>query len=215
MSTAQRPWRGVPSDERQIERRRRLFEATLGLADTSGLAAVTVRGVCALAGLTNRYFYENFSDTNDLLISLYEELAEQAMTNTAQGMSTTGLDLRSRIRGGVQAGITFVVDEYRRSRYLLVHATALPELNRRRRQLIGHVAESWAKTVQQAYGLGDESSALAAVSRFVVGGLIELATAFVQGDVVVPVDDLVESATDMALAAIEAIALRSPASAHE
>lgn len=212
MSTVQRPWRGVPSDERQVERRRRLFEATLGLAETSGLAAVTVRGVCALAGLTSRYFYESFSDTNDLLISLYEELAEQAMTNTAQAMSTAGTDLRSRIRNGVQAGITFVVEDDRRSRYLLVHATAVPELNRRRRQLIGHVAESWAKTVQPAYDFADESSALAAVSRFVVGGLIELSTAFVQGDVVMPADDLVESITDMAIAAIEAIALRSPTS---
>jgi AcrR family transcriptional regulator len=162
--------------------------------------------------LTSRYFYESFSDTNDLLISLYEELAEQAMTNTAQAMSTAGTDLRSRIRNGVQAGITFVVEDDRRSRYLLVHATAVPELNRRRRQLIGHVAESWAKTVQPAYDFADESSALAAVSRFVVGGLIELSTAFVQGDVVMPADDLVESITDMAIAAIEAIALRSPTS---
>jgi hypothetical protein len=66
--------------------------------------------------------------------------------------------------------------------------------------------------VQPAYDFADESSALAAVSRFVVGGLIELSTAFVQGDVVMPADDLVESITDMAIAAIEAIALRSPTS---
>lgn len=205
MTPERRPWRGIPADERQAERRRRLVEATLDLVEAKGLAAITVRGVCARAGLTSRHFYESFSDTNDLLISVYEELAEQGITGAAEGMDTIGDDLRSQVRAGVQAGINSMADDVRRGRFLLVHATAHPELNRRRRQLIAAGAELFAKTALDAYGISDEPPSLSAASRYAVGGVIELTTAYVEGDLTVSVGELVEMATDITLGAIGTI----------
>jgi AcrR family transcriptional regulator len=204
-STERRPWRGIPPDERQAERRRRLVEATLDLVEAKGLKGVTVRGVCASAGLTSRHFYESFTGTNDLLISVFEDLAEQGITSAAEGIGTTGNDLRSQIRGGVQAGINLMADDVRRGRFLLVHATAHPDLNRRRRQLIADAADLIARTAMQAYGISDEPPALAAASRFSVGGVIELATAYVEGDLKASVSELVEIATDITLGAIGTI----------
>jgi AcrR family transcriptional regulator len=204
-STERRPWRGIPPDERQAERRRRLVEATLDLVEAKGLKAVTVRGVCAGAGLTSRHFYESFTDTNNLLISVFEDLAKRGITSAAEGISTTVNDLRSQIRAGVQAGINLMADDVRRGRFLLVHATAHPDLNRRRRQLIADAADLIARTAMQAYGISDEPPALAAASRFSVGGVIELATAYVEGDLTASVSELVEIATDITLGAIGSI----------
>ena len=205
MSTERRTWRGILPDDRQAERRRRLVEATLDLVEAKGLKAVTVRGVCAGAGLTSRHFYESFADTNDLLISIYEDFAERGITSAAEGISTTGDDLRSLIRAGVQAGISLMTDDVRRGRYLLVHATAHPELNRRRRQILADATDLFAKTALQAYGISNEPPALAAASRFSVAGVIELATAFVEGDLTVSASELVEMATDITLGAMGTI----------
>jgi AcrR family transcriptional regulator len=205
MTPEGRLWRGIPANERQAERRRRLVEATLDLVEANGLAAVTVRGVCATAGLTSRHFYESFRDTNDLLISVYEELAEEGITGAAEGIHTTGDDLRSQVRAGVQAGITSMAEDVRRGRFLLVHATAHPELNRRRRQLIADGADLFAKTALQAYGISEEPPSLAAASRYAVGGVIELTTAYVEGDLTASISDLVEMATDITLGAIGTI----------
>jgi len=205
MTPERRPWRGIPADERQAERRRRLVEATLDVVEAKGLAGITVRGVCASAGLTSRHFYESFRDTNHLLISVYEELAEEGITSAAEGIHTTGDDLRSQVRAGVQAGITSMANDVRRGRFLLVHATAHPELNRRRRQLIADGADLFAKTAMEAYGISEEPPALAAATRYAVGGVIELTTAYVEGDLTASISDLVELATDITLGAIGTI----------
>jgi AcrR family transcriptional regulator len=206
VSTNRRPWRGIPADDRQAERRRRLVEATLDLVEAQGLKGVTVRGVCAQAGLTSRHFYESFTDTDNLLISVYEDLASAGITSAAEGISATiDDDLRSQIRAGVQAGIDFMAGDVRRGRFLLVHATAHPDLNRRRRQLIADATDLFAKTALQAFGLSREPPTLTAASRFSVGGVIELATAYVQGDLTASASELVEIATDITLGAIQTV----------
>ncbi|WP_434090437.1 TetR family transcriptional regulator [Nocardia beijingensis] len=43
----------------------------LDLIGESGAAGVTMRGVCRRAGLTTRYFYENFATRDELLDLLY------------------------------------------------------------------------------------------------------------------------------------------------
>ena len=55
-----RPYRGVSATDRRDQRRQRLIDAGLQLFGTRGIAAVGIVDVCAEAGLTKRYFYENF-----------------------------------------------------------------------------------------------------------------------------------------------------------
>src|SRR5258705_353216 len=57
-----RRYAGASADERRDERRARLLAAGLDALGTDGHRATTVRGVCARARLTPRYFYESFDD---------------------------------------------------------------------------------------------------------------------------------------------------------
>jgi AcrR family transcriptional regulator len=66
-----RLWGGTTLTERREARRTALLEAALDLIGEAGAAAVTMRAVCRRAGLTDRYFYESFSDRDDLLDVLY------------------------------------------------------------------------------------------------------------------------------------------------
>jgi AcrR family transcriptional regulator len=74
---AGRPYGGLSPQDRTAARRARLVEAGLQLFGTQGLRATTVRGVCAAAGLTDRYFYESFASLEDLLQAAYRVLMDQ------------------------------------------------------------------------------------------------------------------------------------------
>lgn len=67
-----RRYRGVAIEERRAERRQRLLEAGLQAFGELGFHASTVRLICTRAGLTERYFYESFSNSEDLLCAVYE-----------------------------------------------------------------------------------------------------------------------------------------------
>ncbi len=62
-----RRYRGVSEEVRRTERRQRFIEAGLEVFAERGYHSSTVRSICANAGLTERYFYESFSNSEDLL----------------------------------------------------------------------------------------------------------------------------------------------------
>lgn len=70
--TAGRRYRGQDMEDRRAERRQRLLEAGLNVFGEAGYHGATVRSICAAAGLTERYFYESFSNSEDLLCAVYE-----------------------------------------------------------------------------------------------------------------------------------------------
>jgi len=73
---AGRAYAGVAPDERVAARRARLIAAGVELFGTQGFRAATVRGLCAAAGLTDRYFYESFASLEDLLGAVYTALMD-------------------------------------------------------------------------------------------------------------------------------------------
>lgn len=71
-NTSNRIYGGKSSHERIADRKQQFLEAGLILFGTVGYRAVTVRILCKQAKLTDRYFYESFTDTEDLLIAVYQ-----------------------------------------------------------------------------------------------------------------------------------------------
>ena len=61
-TTAGRRYGGLTAEERRAERRARLVRAATEIWVAEGWAAVSMRAVCARAGLTDRYFYEEFGN---------------------------------------------------------------------------------------------------------------------------------------------------------
>src|SRR4029453_15403828 len=65
---AGRTYRGAGPRQRQDEPRARLVDAAVEVFGTTGSRSATVDRVCAVAGLTKRYFYESFDDSEALLL---------------------------------------------------------------------------------------------------------------------------------------------------
>jgi AcrR family transcriptional regulator len=79
-----RPYGGLAMEDRVAARRARFIEAGVELFGTQGFRGATVRGVCAAAGLTDRYFYESFPTLEALLAAVYTSLKEGFATRLTQ-----------------------------------------------------------------------------------------------------------------------------------
>lgn len=62
-----RDYGGVSAETRRADRRTKLLAAGRQVWGESGVAEVSVRGVCAASGLTPRYFYEHFPNREALI----------------------------------------------------------------------------------------------------------------------------------------------------
>lgn len=134
-------WAGVSATDRQAERRALLVRAAFTLFGEGGEAAVSVRSVCRTAELNTRYFYESFTDTDELLGAVYDEVAADLgqLLNTA--MAGAADDDRTRLRAGIRAVLDFSSADPRRGRILFTEARTNPVLAARRTMAQDHLRE--------------------------------------------------------------------------
>ncbi len=70
-TSVERNYGGFTCEERREARRERLIDAAIRVYGEVGYQNATVKAVCAAAGLTERYFYESFRNSEALLIAAY------------------------------------------------------------------------------------------------------------------------------------------------
>jgi len=71
-SVTQRRYRGSSVEERRAQRREQLLRAAIQVYGEQGYRNATVKAVCEAAGLTERYFYESFSNSEELLVASFQ-----------------------------------------------------------------------------------------------------------------------------------------------
>lgn len=72
-----RQYRGNSAEERRLERREKLLHAAARIFAGRGFHNATVRAVCEEAGLTERYFYESFQNSEALFLALHRETSQR------------------------------------------------------------------------------------------------------------------------------------------
>jgi AcrR family transcriptional regulator len=78
MTTARaRNYAGLSADERRLARRERLIEGAIRAYGELGYRNTTVKAVCEAAGLTERYFYESFANSEALLVAAFETVSRR------------------------------------------------------------------------------------------------------------------------------------------
>jgi AcrR family transcriptional regulator len=181
--TPKRRWRGIDPDQRQHDRRQRLLDAALELAGTQGLNVVSLRAVCTQADLTNRYFYESFTDLDALLVALYDDLVQALIEQVGLGVLEAGGQLEHRLAAGLNIGAQWFLEDPRRLRFLVIEATASQHLNARRRALTTQVAAAIQGIGHDLFGIPEaQRGSVAITARFFIGGIVEILTATVEGD---------------------------------
>lgn len=126
-------WAGVPLADRRAERRAALIAAAFDIFGGIGAEAeLSVRSVCRYCGYNTRYFYESFSDTDDLLGAVYDTATAELGAVVEAAMREAGPSVRSRTRAGIRAVLGHASSDPRRGRVLFTAEVTNPVLAERR-----------------------------------------------------------------------------------
>jgi AcrR family transcriptional regulator len=209
VATSSRPYRGVSAEARRADRRARLIEAGLDLLGEHGWTGTTVRGVCAEAGLTERYFYESFADREALLLAIFDRVAAEAAEAVLAAVEAAPHDARAKARAAIEAFVEMLTDDPRRARAILVESVGSEVGEARRREAIRSFAALVADQATRFYGpgaLAPDDAALTAMA--LVGGLAELLVSWLEGELAVPRERLIDHCTELFVAAAKVSSAR-------
>lgn len=106
-----RHYGGISADERRAERRRKLVGAAREMWGTQGIGEVTVRGVCASAGLTPRYFYEQFENREALLLAVDAEVRDELIGVLVPASETSPGGLDERLHAALTAFLAMITND--------------------------------------------------------------------------------------------------------
>ncbi|WUR15466.1 TetR/AcrR family transcriptional regulator [[Empedobacter] haloabium] len=117
---SRRAYRGLPPEERRAERRHRLIAAAIAVYGATGYRQATVKAVCTAAGLTERYFYESFANSEALLVASFEAVVASVGAEIAAAAQAAGRARARRARAMLHAYFAALQREPHCARVFLV-----------------------------------------------------------------------------------------------
>ena len=196
-------WNGLSPKERKCKRRSLLIEAAFVLLAAEGMAGTTVRAVCADARLNPRYFYESFSDLDDLLVSVYDDVYCQLRKRTHAALAGAQ-DERAVVRTSVDATVRFIAEDRRRGCILYGAALGNEALTVRRAKTGTALVDLVQRDRPGRDGEGHDEHIGRLGAAVTVGGFSELLVAWLDGRVELSVEELIDDATEVFLAVWDA-----------
>ncbi|MGY4099472.1 TetR/AcrR family transcriptional regulator [Nocardia sp. R16R-3T] len=205
MSSSATTWRGSTMASRAAGRRELLVRAGYALLGGEGAAATTMRAVCRQAGLSLRYFYENFADREALLIEIYDQTAHGLVDAVTTRLSDAPVDETARARAAFDAAAQYFADDPRRGRIMFRETLADDTLRVHGadalRAFVTLVATQLApgQAARFTSGPGRIPLPVSAIS----GALVALFLDWLDGDVEANRDEVVDYATRLTLTMLE------------
>lgn len=184
-----RPYRGVDAAQRLAQRRQNLLEAGLELLGAGGdPAELTVRAICAQAGLGVRYFYETFSDKDDFSAAVYDwVIADIAATTQA---AVAAAPAREQSRAAMANIVRTVAADPRVGRLVFSVQLSNTAIVRKRAESTALFAQL---LLQHAGSVVPPDSELdEATAHFAVGGVGQTISAWLEGQFDLDADQLVD-----------------------
>lgn len=201
--TGTRAYRGLSAEQRRDQRRHLLVETALDCLHEDGLGGVSVRSVCTRARLTPRYFYESFSDLDELLVATVDATCDEVAAHALAALDAAPAELPAQVRAAIDAGYGVVVADRRKASALLVAASGHGALRERRHAVITRFADLVIDRlpVLTAFGVTERRQARA-TALFLMGGATEVIEAVLAGRLRMSRAALVEQLTAMWLAVL-------------
>jgi AcrR family transcriptional regulator len=187
--------RGRTVAERKAERRQALLDAALDLFGTKGYPATPIEELCRASFVSTRYFYEEFSNREDLLASLYEQLLERAWAAVLAAGVDDGPDfLRREIHSRVGAFVHALLDDPRAARVVCLEAVGVsPAFEARRRAAHLFYADTLATFFASYFPEGREPDHdFELVALGMVGAINEIIIDWMERDDQPSLDELID-----------------------
>lgn len=190
-----RSYGGKTADERAAERRDRLIAATIEVLAAQGEARTTMTAVCAAAGLTERYFYESFASLDDAMLAALDTVCDEIAALAVSTLESTTGPADARVHAMMAAFVDLVDRSPAKVSVAVIHSVANPRLRARRTELIGMFADLVAREAAELYGERAWPPDRARIHGLLyIAGFAELVASWLNGDVAMSADELVETA---------------------
>ncbi|NKY48604.1 TetR/AcrR family transcriptional regulator [Nocardia vermiculata] len=196
-----RKYQGLTPDERRAVRRAGILKTALEVFGTVGYAGSSVKQLCRAARLTERYFYESFTDRESCLATLYSELVDGMRAATVAAVGDVGDDVDDQARAGLEAFVGYLTDDPRRARVVLIEVVGVsPAMEASRHEVLRAfadiVAATWATHRSEPLTPKQNSTAVA-----LVGGVNHLLVDWLMSGTPQSPDALVDVCTTLFTAA--------------
>lgn len=198
VAEAVRPYRGVSADDRRALRRAQLLEACLDVVLESGVAGTTAEAICANAGLSKRYFYENFSDREAVLLAALDGFFEAARVAVTPALASPAASTDERLTRTVAALVSAVSADERAAR-LYVESSRHPVLEQRRIAAYDEFADLILRYALEV-DMEPRSPRAQVVALLIVSGTTEVVARWLAGDLDLDEAALVETISAIGLA---------------
>ena len=179
-------WTGVPLESRLAVRRDNLIAAGVQLLGSDAGPGLTVRAVCRQAALTERYFYESFSDRDEFVRAVYDDVCARAMTTLLSAKTP---------REAVEQFVALMVDDPVRGRVLLLAPTVEPVLTRSGAEWMPNFID----LLQQKLSQITDPVLQKLVATSLIGGLTALFTAYLNGQLKATRKQFIDYCVDLLL----------------
>ncbi|EGD54855.1 hypothetical protein SCNU_11630 [Gordonia neofelifaecis NRRL B-59395] len=174
-----RDYGGESGGARIARRRTALIDAALDMLAEPEPGAVTVRGICARASLTPRYFYESFENADVLVGATFDmiigEIAERALAGFNAGSSARG-----KVVGAVEAIVDVIQGDPRKGRVIFSDTLRSPVLAVKRTEMLQVFTDLTFQSAPEVANVSGGQQTLAA-AHFQVGGLGRLLASWTEG----------------------------------
>ena len=189
MPALTRSYRGQSQEQRRAERRARLIEGAIAVYGERGYHQATVKAVCEAAGLTERYFYESFANSEALLIDSYNTITYAVLGEILRAGEAAGRGRVARSRAMLHAYFAALQREPQSARVFLVEIRG-----------VSRAVDQAFDTSLRAIGrdvarLLDSSAANDELLQAgVIGGVIHIALRWIEDGYQPPIERAVETA---------------------
>jgi AcrR family transcriptional regulator len=193
---ADRRYRGSSAVERRAQRREQLIRAAIEVYGERGYRNATVKAVCEAAGLTERYFYESFLNSEALLVASYRAVTGELLKTLEEIGEGAGGGQVERVRAILAHYIDALRNDPRSARLFLVEIAGVSaELDR----VFAASLEAFGLLLARTLGAETRPGPERLLRTAAVGGIIHLALDWVARGYVEPQREVVAAALRLAL----------------
>ncbi|QOY92655.1 TetR/AcrR family transcriptional regulator [Massilia sp. UMI-21] len=188
--TTARSYRGMSQEARRADRRARLIAAAIAVYGERGYHQATVKAVCEAAGLTERYFYESFANSEALLIDSFNAVTYSVLGAITQAARDAGRGRIARSRAMLRAYFAALQREPQSARVFLVEIRGVSRaVDQAFDAALRAIGREVARIVAPA---GAPQDAL--LEAGVVGGVIHIALRWIDDGYAPGIDSVVDTA---------------------
>jgi AcrR family transcriptional regulator len=205
-----RPYGGMSGEDRRSERRTRFIDAGVIAFGRDGFRGTTTRSLCAEAGLTQRYFYESFTDLEACFLAVANVLGARVHAVLLAAEAKPGDDLRTLVQGQLSGYFALLKSDPPAARIMLLEvytaSTRVGELALRFTEDLGEIVG--ARIAHALPHLADHGVDVKLLATGLVGAIHHIALRWMLAGYREPVSRIVDTATAIFMGSALAVAAR-------